>query len=297
MSNEPPGLYFNIIKKFKLLMNFEDDEQNREAFIIQYYLNTGTQISNTTYVCFIKSSGTSAVRLGKKSGFKGLLFPCPGFEKGTDGLWIIKSSGAWQPSNIIYGATDSDIRPWVPLPTQYFPPFPSHNAVARMRGICDPRNDLLNYFGCIEHLLISASLTPDIFSDTGIDVSITQSVYKVGGDPKLEFIPSKIEFNAAKKNGTDWLTWDNAVADVVNEGLKSSLCLRVKPSISLFQQVQLYIHSCWVNFAAPEFSKNKQVGGLLDNNDNVSQNKKCSTKSKSTIKRRKKNCKGSQKKH
>jgi hypothetical protein len=202
---------------------------------------------------------------------------------------MIKSSGAWQPGNIIYGATDSDIRPWTPLPTQYFPPFPSHDALARMRGVCDPKNDLLDYFGCIEHLLISASLTPAIFSNVGIDVSITQGVYQVGGEPRTEFMPSRQEYNTAKKNGTDWLIWDNYFADLFNQELKSTLCLRVKPNISLLHQVQLYIHSCWVNFAASEFSKSKQDGGLLD------KNKKSSIKV--TIKRRKKNCKGSQKKH
>jgi hypothetical protein len=73
-SNEPPGLYFNIVKKFKLLMDFEDDVRNREAFIIQYYLNTGTHISNTTYVFFVKSSGTSAIALGNKLDIKDYCF-------------------------------------------------------------------------------------------------------------------------------------------------------------------------------------------------------------------------------
>jgi hypothetical protein len=93
MSEE--GLHFRITKRFKILEDLRNinSVQNRDGLIVEYFFNTGTQVSETYRVCFLKSSGTSRASTG--GAFPGLWFPFPGIVKNTEDktqTWYIQST-------------------------------------------------------------------------------------------------------------------------------------------------------------------------------------------------------------
>jgi hypothetical protein len=279
-----PGLYFSIISKVKFLISFDDEVENRDGVIVEYYFDTGAERSDINRVCFLRSSGTSRAATGR--AFPGLWFPIPGavIQKPNNNMWIIKGEDAWDSGYIITGES-SNLKTWVKMPEGpegYFALKPKQSIAASLNAsFCSRYDNLVDYFGCMEHMLISYMLDSTHFDENRINLNTSQ-VYQGKPTSSTIYIPSKNDFSAAKKNGTEINVWESIVVDNMNEFLEQQGCCRIVPGeAGVWYTARQMFHNCFRKQSVnPTYIKDKRVGGRSYN--------KYSKKSKSTIKHIKK---------
>jgi hypothetical protein len=256
--SERPGLYFKIIAKYCLKIDFTP-EKARNVYIIQYYCVNKIDKTQPTCVCFIQSTGTS----NGERGFGGLWYPSLGWH--YEKHWIIKTAAFWDENYVC----QYEGKPWIA--TDYngynLPPFPNR-APSSFVSFC-PTNDLLNYFRYLPHLLISCKLTPDIFIDNGIKLDMTNVIQLEESALLVVAIPDDIRCagvtctNPSREALLDFSThekfvaivdkahsvgdydilenyvkpYENYVGGLLNAELKSHSCLRFKAPLTFGQSL------------------------------------------------------------
>ena len=304
MSEE--GLHFRITKRFKILEDLRNfnSVQNRDGLIVEYFFNTGKQVSETYRVCFLKSSGTSRVSTG--AAFPGLWFPFPGIIKDPQDrtqTWYIKGEPNWKSDYVFCGSNYGIPTTWHPMPDTYFSKVPSKDFVFRMCGSSNTRkNNLLEYFGGTEHMLISAMLDRTHFAAENVlkDLDLTKVFQGPPTRDGVVFIPDRRSYDVAARERTPEEVWQWTVMADVNNFLETERCCRIIPSDGYWETTCLWGKSCCASMVRKSYPepqpKDKRVGGLRYN--------KSSKKNRSTIKHKKnklsishrKKCKYSKKK-
>ena len=257
-TKQQDGLYFKIIAKYLLKIDY-NHVKHRRVLIIEYYYVTDSIQGPPTCVCFIQSTGTS----NGERGFGGLWYPSLGWH--YEKHWIIKTAAFWDENYVCQYEGKS----WIA--TDYngynLPPFPNR-APSSFVSFC-PTNDLLNYFRYLPHLLISCKLTPGIFILNGIKLDMTNVIQLEEGALPDVAIPDDIaseevtcinpitgavlDFSTYEKfvatvdkahsvRHSDILEnyvkpYENYVGGLLNAVLKSHSCLRFKAPLTFGQSL------------------------------------------------------------
>jgi hypothetical protein len=263
------GLYFKIIAKYVLKIDYHP-KKHRNVCIIEYYY--GTESSTTaqrTCVCFIQSTGTS----NGERGFKGLWYPSLGWDNRKH--WIVKTSLFWD-KEFVCQADGTD---WKPEDYSNYdlPSLPPRAPVSFVSAnIVCPTNDLLNYFLYLPHLLISYKLTPEIFINNTIELDVTNVIQLPESALLAHEIPDNIWsaeitcINPHTREQLDFSThekfvatvdkankvrhydiletyvkpYENYVGGLLNAVLKYHSCLRLKAPITFGQQLWDIVDKC-----------------------------------------------------